>query len=209
MPRRGHRRRQRVQGCDACPSAGDIVLPTEAESERIRADMRTDGLNLAGFSAPEFSLRDLDGRKITLESFQGRPLALIFWSPSCAPSLRALSELARLQPRFGDKGLAILAVVFTDDEERELRRVVAGENLGLPVLVSRDGKIRLAYQTNVVPTVVLNSGSRGAARCFPPSWCSARLRIRNRPRTMTALFRTRLSSGRCDISVITRIPPRD
>jgi peroxiredoxin len=55
-----------------------------------------------GAEAPDFALPDLDGRQRTLKEFRGRPLAIVFWSPTCgycaemAPMLRELPEEPRV-----------------------------------------------------------------------------------------------------------------
>ena len=144
-----------IDGCGACPSRSDISLPTLEDIDRMGRDLIQDGIPLEGFLAPELNLKDLRGDRVKLERFHGRPLAIAFWSPTCAHSLRAMAELQRLEDRYGETDLAVLGVVFSDEDRRSLIEFVNEQGIDLPILVCKDGKLRVSYQANLVPTVVL------------------------------------------------------
>ena len=60
--------------------------------------------------APDFELPDLVGRKHTLAEFQGRRVLLTFWALESPASLKVLESLARLQAKWADEGLRLIAV---------------------------------------------------------------------------------------------------
>lgn len=143
-----------LMGCEACPSGGDVVLSTPGELALIQTELAQDGVALAGFEAPDFALRDLDGRKVRKESFAGKAVALAFWSPTCEHSLQNLLHLQAAGAAGGDD-VAVVAVACSDHDRKELRKFATSEGLDLPVYVSERGDLREAYQAHVVPTVVL------------------------------------------------------
>jgi len=57
--------------------------------------------------------------------------------------------------RFATTDLAVIAVIFSDEDRKAVERLSREVGLDIPEVISRDGKVRKAYQANLVPTVVL------------------------------------------------------
>ena len=60
--------------------------------------------------APQTGFFDRSGALVTLAAFRGRVVLLNFWATWCAPCIREMPALDRLQADLGDQGLAVLAV---------------------------------------------------------------------------------------------------
>lgn len=60
--------------------------------------------------APQARLSDMAGKEVTLSDFQGRVVLLNFWATWCAPCIREMPSLDRLQAELGDEGLFVMAV---------------------------------------------------------------------------------------------------
>ena len=60
--------------------------------------------------APETGFLNATGRTISLEAFAGRVVLLNFWATWCAPCIRELPTMARLQTELGPAGLSVVAV---------------------------------------------------------------------------------------------------
>ena len=60
--------------------------------------------------APQTGFFDRSGALVTLAAFRGRVVLLNFWATWCAPCIREMPALDRLQADLGDRGLAVLAV---------------------------------------------------------------------------------------------------
>lgn len=69
---------------------------------------------------PSVRLFGFDGKSVDLASLAGNPIILNFWASWCAPCRIELPILDRLQARFGDTGLRVLAV----SQDRTARSVV-------------------------------------------------------------------------------------
>jgi len=64
--------------------------------------------------APYFSLKDLSGKKITMDQFKGKPFLLVFWAtwcPTCRSEIPFLNELAQ-------EGHTVVAIALDRDREK-------------------------------------------------------------------------------------------
>ncbi len=68
---------------------------------------------------PDVAFEDGAGRMITLGDFAGRVVLVNFWATWCAPCVREMPSLNRLQARLGGKDFTVVAV----DEDRDGREV--------------------------------------------------------------------------------------
>jgi len=70
-----------------------------------------------GLAAP--SPRDiatLDGKSVSLKTFQGKVVILDFWATWCGPCRKSIPKLVELQDRYGKQGLVVLGITNEDDE---------------------------------------------------------------------------------------------
>ena len=110
--------------------------------------------------APEFKLKALDGKDLTLEASHGKVILLNFWATWCGPCREEIPELIGLQNRYKDR-LQIIGLVVDDDDEKEIRSVIASEGIKYPVALA-DSETRFAYGgIAALPTVfVINAEGR-------------------------------------------------
>jgi cytochrome c biogenesis protein CcmG/thiol:disulfide interchange protein DsbE len=110
--------------------------------------------------APEFKLKDLAGRDVSLEASRGKVVLLNFWATWCGPCRAEIPELVALQNRYRDR-LQIIGLVVDDDDEKEIRKVIESEGINYPVALANP-ETRFAYGgIAALPTVfVVNSDGR-------------------------------------------------
>jgi thiol-disulfide isomerase/thioredoxin len=112
-------------------------------------------------SAPDFTLKQLNGAPLRLSDYKGKVILLDFWATWCAPCRDEIPRFVEWQAKYGDQGLQVIGVSMDDDIRpvekfsREIRMnypVVMGTQeltsryggiLGLPanIVIGRDGKI--------------------------------------------------------------------
>jgi peroxiredoxin len=108
-----------------------------------------------GTPAPAFSLEDVQGETLTLDSLRkaGKPVMLLFTDPGCGPCNALLPELGHWQEQYQDR-LTIALVSRGDPEEN---RTKAQEH-GLPnVVLQEDWEVSEAYDVSGTPGAVLVS----------------------------------------------------
>ncbi len=94
-----------------------IVLATAAPAVAAVAEPPLTGVFKDNFTllappvpAPGTTFKDADGQRVTLATFRGRVVLLNFWATWCAPCIREMPSLDRVQARFEEAGLTVVAV---------------------------------------------------------------------------------------------------
>jgi len=110
--------------------------------------------------APDFKVKDLDGKDLSLEAAKGKVVLLNFWATWCGPCRAEIPSLIELQNRYKDR-LQIIGMVVDDDDENAIREFVKSEAINYPVALTTD-QVRFAYGgIAALPTVfVINTGGR-------------------------------------------------
>jgi cytochrome c biogenesis protein CcmG/thiol:disulfide interchange protein DsbE len=93
-----------------------------------------------GRAAPDFLLRDLDGRSVRLSDLQGRPLMVNFWASWCGPCREETPELIDLYESRRSEGLVMLGVNLRE-ATGPTRDFVQEFGISYPVLLDLDGQV--------------------------------------------------------------------
>ena len=84
--------------------------------------------------APDFTLKDLQGNKVSLSSSRGRVVILNFWSVDCAPCVAEIPSLAGLHRDLKGEGLVVLGIAL-DADEKPVRELTARLRVEYPTLL--------------------------------------------------------------------------
>ena len=125
------------------------------------------GMADAQQKAPDFTLRDLSGNKVSLKDYRGQIVLLDFWATWCVPCRRSIPELVELQKKYMNKELVILGLSIDDPksydnkyllefgkrlkinyrilrvDEKVIKHYLGTEPTGIPMLfvIDRQGRI--------------------------------------------------------------------
>jgi peroxiredoxin len=105
------------------------------------------GRSAAGAQAPDFTLRDYEGRQVSLaEHFGKRVVLLDFWATWCVPCEAEMPHLERLYQRYRDQGFVIYAVAM-DGPETVASVGPLARRLGVtfPVLLDEETRVTAIY----------------------------------------------------------------
>jgi len=102
--------------------------------------------------APDFTLKDLSGRAWSLPaSFPDKVVLLDFWATWCAPCIRELPQLQRLQDAYGEKGLQVVTInIDGPDRLASVSAVVARYGFDFPVLIDSESRVVSVYDPSLV-----------------------------------------------------------
>jgi thiol-disulfide isomerase/thioredoxin len=104
--------------------------------------------------APNFSLKSLENREMTLTSLKGKVVLLDFWATWCPPCREAIPHLVELYQNYKDKGLVVIGMNVDRGEGEVVRRFVKSMGIPYPILLAPEETVR-DYGVNALPTTVL------------------------------------------------------
>lgn len=104
-----------------------------------------------GPTAPNFTVRDMDGRMVSLSDFKGKVILLNIWATWCPPCVAEAPSIDRLHKMFEDEDFALLAVSIDEGGKKVVENFMKNKNLSFPVLLDPEGRVARLYRTTGVP----------------------------------------------------------
>ena len=110
---------------------------------------------LVGKPAPDFKLKDLNGKEVSMADQKGSVVIVDFWATWCGPCVEALPHLNKLYVEKKAAGLKVLAV-SVDDEKEKVAPFVAANKLTMTVLLdNEEQKVAEKYGVQGIPQTVI------------------------------------------------------
>ncbi len=104
----------------------------------------------SGDTAPDFSLTDPAGQKMSLSDFNGKGIILNFFASWCPPCRAEIPDFVELQKMYGDKGFTFIGVSLVS--AKDSKNFIDEMGINYPVLVD-DGKVSNIYgPVRAIPT---------------------------------------------------------
>jgi len=130
----------------------------------------------AGFPAPDFSLKDLNGRVYRLSDFRGKIVFLNVWATWCPPCRMEMPSMERLYRRFKDREFVMLAISEDEDGAGAVRPFVEQLGLTFPILLDQGGVVPPRYGVTGYPeTFVIDRDGQVIQHTIgPEDWQSDR-----------------------------------
>jgi peroxiredoxin len=104
--------------------------------------------------APNFRLKDLNGREHALADYLGRVVIVNFWSAECPHAARVDKDLLPLLERWDGK-VQLLQIASNSNEPLEMLREVADERDVAPILHDPDHAVADSYNATNTPHIFL------------------------------------------------------
>lgn len=104
-----------------------------------------------GDIAPSFTLKDLNGNTVTMDSFKGKVVFLDFWASWCGPCKEELPELELLYKKYGKDGFEVIGV-SVDKSESNIAEFLKKRPVSFTVLTNIKGDVAEAYGLPGMPT---------------------------------------------------------
>jgi DsbE subfamily thiol:disulfide oxidoreductase len=123
--------------------------------------------------APDFTLPNLEGKKVALKDFRGKLLMVNFWASWCVPCREEMPAMERLYQTYKDLGFVILGVNIQDDKKSALS-FVKELKITFPIAFDPKGEVGLLYGAWGLPaTYLIDAKGIALARAWGPAdWYS-------------------------------------
>lgn len=102
---------------------------------------------------PDITLTAIDGRKISLREFRGKPLLVTFWATTCPGCIREMPLLVDLHNALGPAGLIIIGIAMYYDPPNQVIKLVKRKQLPYIITFDMDQKAANAFgEVRLTPT---------------------------------------------------------
>ncbi|MDA8169162.1 MAG: TlpA disulfide reductase family protein [Nitrospiraceae bacterium] len=110
-----------------------------------------------GKPAPEFVLKDLDGRMTSITALRGKVIVLNFWATWCPPCRNEIPVLNNFYKKYRAKGLQVIGI--TRDDAGDIRSFMKEIPILYPVIPDYQAKAFMLYSVAPIPvTYVIDKG---------------------------------------------------
>jgi len=107
--------------------------------------------------APQFELRDVNGRIVRLRDYQGKVVLINFWATWCPPCRAEMPDLVRLQREYGRKGLRIIGITYPPEKLDRVRGFARSLKVNYPIILGTSQlKARFSSDETLPLTIVID-----------------------------------------------------
>jgi len=118
----------------------------------------------AGDAAPEFKVKDLNDKDVSLTDYKGKVVLVNFWATWCDPCRVEIPWLIEMQDKYGPKGFTVLGIAMDEEGKPVVAPFVAKEryevkgekvSMNYPIVIGNDSVAEkfgglLGYPTSVL-----------------------------------------------------------
>jgi peroxiredoxin len=126
-------------------------------SELLRKEYEKKQLLAPGKPAPQFTLVDVDGNKVSLSDFKGKYVFIDFWQTLCSRSARELPHYLKLYSDYKTENIVFVSISANEDETVWRNYVKEKKNVGISLIAEKhfSSEVFKAYQVYGTPFFVI------------------------------------------------------
>jgi len=118
----------------------------------------TNSIEFKKAAAPDFTLKDINGKEVSLHSFKGKVVYLDIWASWCAPCLGEINKAKAVKQHFHDNQNVVFLYVSIDEDENRWKEMIRKKDIKGVHLISKGGEddgIKQKYQVRAIPKFIL------------------------------------------------------
>ncbi len=151
----------RILSIDTKPEVDPKVFrldrPEGYQTPESQLGQRSRNQNLieSGTLAPVFTLKDAEGKSVSLNALRGKVVLLDFWATWCGPCKRAMPKLEKIHKKYKDQPVAVYGVsVWERKADADPGGYLKKAGYTYPTLVKGD-KVAEQYKVKGIPALFL------------------------------------------------------
>jgi len=107
--------------------------------------------------APQFTLKDINGRTVRLSAYRGKVVLINFWATWCPPCRAEMPDLVKLQRDYARQGLQVIGITYPPEEKTRVRRFARSLKVNYPIILGTSQiKARFTAEETLPLTVVID-----------------------------------------------------
>lgn len=105
-------------------------------------------------SAPDFTLKALDGNNLRLAEQRGDIMLINFWASWCGPCIQEMPALDKLAQKYQMLGVQVWGVNVENDSSAA-KAYLSKVQVAFPILFDVDNSVSKDYRVEAMPTTVI------------------------------------------------------
>jgi cytochrome c biogenesis protein CcmG, thiol:disulfide interchange protein DsbE len=101
--------------------------------------------------APDFTVKTLDGREITLSQLRGKVVLIDFWATWCGPCRESIPHLVQLYKTYREQGFELIGMSVDKEDAETVSRFVKSMEIPYPVVMAPE-EVARNYGVSGLPT---------------------------------------------------------
>ena len=127
-----------------------------------------------GQQAPDFSIKDRDGRLLKLSDYRGKVVFLNIWGTWCQPCVQEMPEMETLYQAFKDRKFQMMAISIDNDWD-EIGEFYKEHHLTLPAFLDPGHQIANLYKVYKYPeTFLIDANGNVVKHTWQEHWAAPR-----------------------------------
>ena len=106
-------------------------------------------------TAPDFSLKDADGKTVRLSDYKGKVVLLDFWATWCGPCKIEIPWFMDFERKHKDQGFSVLGVSMDDDGWNAVKPFVNELGINYRIVIGNDSTAESYGGIDALPTTFL------------------------------------------------------
>ncbi len=107
--------------------------------------------NLGGDKVPAFTLKNTEGKNVSLSDFKGKVIVVDFWATWCGPCRRGIPDLISLQKEFKDE-LVVIGISLDRETVKDVVPFVKKNEINYPIVYGNEEVVNQFGGIQAIPT---------------------------------------------------------
>lgn len=110
-------------------------VPSSSKSKQAKNLIENNNLVLA----PDFTLANLDGERVSMNQYKGKVVLLNFWGTWCGPCRKEIPDFVKLSDKYKKQGLEIVGITLTSGSPEKINTFARNWGINYALLTDIEG----------------------------------------------------------------------
>ena len=132
--------------------AGAVAYYLGSSAPRSPSGSSPAGRTVAGVQAPEFSLVDISGNRVSFSRFLGKPTVINFFATWCPPCREEIPGFVEVHRKYRDQGFELVGISLDTDTRGNLPGFITSHRIEYRILFGDLTTTRAYGGVSTIPT---------------------------------------------------------